>query len=320
MTYFADGRSDPPNGINGSSSPPPHFELSSLLSDGHHHNEVIEIPSNELPSTVFLDEDGNFSMKPPAKPINSVSVDNCIPIADDQRLDMDDPPVQNRDTKQALSKRKPRIVRPKPKIIISDDDHENVDKPDFKSEKIASTEGKSHKENTGEAVTMARETTWEDKPKSSKKRTAQDNVEEFPSPKRACLTQSPISIPRPKQKRYGAKGRRPVVSPMSAQVNTGLNPDFDVIPKPRQEAPQTRARAMKSKDGKQAAEVRPVAAKKNSKPNLASRKVQAAVAMNLDEDDEIDHDKTLVERVEVLYENVDPHQVFIPISYDLKFC
>jgi hypothetical protein len=152
MTYFADGRSDPPNDINGSSSPPPHFGLSPLLSDGH-HNEVIEIPFNEPPSTVFLDGDGNFSMKPPAKPINSVSVDNCIPIADDQRLDMDDPPVQNRDAKQALSKRKPRIVRSKPKIIISDDDYENVDKPNFKAEKSASTEGKSHTGNFGEAVT-----------------------------------------------------------------------------------------------------------------------------------------------------------------------
>jgi hypothetical protein len=152
MTYFADGRSDPPNGINSSSSPPPRFGLSSLLNDGH-HNEVIELPSNELPSTVFLDGDGNLSMKPPAKPINPVSVDDCTPIAGDQPLDMDDPPVQNRDTKQALPKRKPRIVRPKLKIIVSDDDYENVDKPDFKAEKLASTEGKSHKEISGEAVT-----------------------------------------------------------------------------------------------------------------------------------------------------------------------
>ena len=117
---------------------------------------MIEKPSNKLPSTVFLDGDGNFSMKPPAKPINSVSVDNYIPIAGDQRLDMDDPPVQKRDTKQALPKRKSRIVRPKPKIIVSDDDYENVDKPDFKAEKLASTEGKSHKEILGEAVTASK--------------------------------------------------------------------------------------------------------------------------------------------------------------------
>jgi hypothetical protein len=156
------------------------------------------------------------------------------------------------------------------------------------------------------------ETTGEDKPKSSKKRTAQEDVEEFPSPKRARIAQSPISNPRPKQQRYGAKGRRPVVSPMDAQVNTGF--DFDVIPKPKQEV-QTRARAMKSK---QTADILPVVAKKNSKPNLVSRNVQAA--MTLEEDDEIDHDKTLVERAEVLYENVEPRRVYIHISYDLKLC
>lgn len=117
---------------------------------------MTELPSNELPSTVFLDGDGNLSMKPPAKPINSVSVANYIPKAGDQRLDVDDPPVQNRDTKQALPKRKPRIVRPKLKIIVSDDDHENVDKLDFKAEKLASTEGKSHKEILEEAVTASK--------------------------------------------------------------------------------------------------------------------------------------------------------------------
>lgn len=156
-----------------------------------------------------------------------------------------------------------------------------------------------------------KETTGEDKPQSSKKRTAQDDVEEFPSPKRACLAQSPISNPRSKQKRYGAKGRRPVASPMSVQVNTALNFDFDVIPKPKRVV-QTRARAMKSK---QAAEVSPVVAKKNSKPTLVSRNVHAA--MTLDEDDEIDHDKTLVERAD---ENVEPRRVYIYISYDLKLC
>lgn len=166
--------------------------------------------------------------------------------------------------------------------------------------------------------TVAREATKEDQPKSPKKRMAQDSVDVFPPPKRdrkSDLVQSLIN-PRPKQKRSGVKGGRPLISSETVQVNTSSNFDFDMIPKPEQEATHTRARAMKRKDGKQVADVRPVV-EKNGKPKLFSRTALAIpVAMDLDGNDEIDHDKTLVEHVEVSYDCVEQVDTFI--SYNLN--
>ena len=133
---------------------------------------------------------------------------------------------------------------------------------------------------------------------AAKRRALHDDASdvEVPAAKRArqvmySIPPSPITLPEQRAK-YGRKSQHvSIASP--ATDNGGFDVDFDEIPKPMQDHPQTRAKAMKGKGGKVAPRPRPVTAKKSKKQFEAKEAVQRKTNVEVQ-----DADKTLVEQTE----------------------
>ena len=133
---------------------------------------------------------------------------------------------------------------------------------------------------------------------AAKRRALHDDASDVEAPAAKRARQDPDSIPPssialPEQRAmYGRKSQHVLIA-SPAKDSGGFDVDFDEIPKPMQDHPQTRAKAMKGKGGKVAPRPRPVTRKKPKKQFEAKEAVQHKSNVEVQ-----DADKTLVEQTE----------------------
>jgi hypothetical protein len=104
---------------------------------------------------------------------------------------------------------------------------------------------------------------------------------------------SPVTPPKQRSTKYGRKNQHVTIASLIEDDANGFDVNFDEIPKPKQHRFQTRAKAMKGKDGKVAPRPRPVATRKNKKQDEVTEAVPRKADVKVE-----DADKTLVEQME----------------------
>lgn len=118
---------------------------------------------------------------------------------------------------------------------------------------------------------------------------------------KATTADSPVDVTKKRPADHmDAEGSPPGKRARQTEETSGPF-NYDEIPKPRLDAAQPRARAMKGRGGKRAVKPRPVSNKKNTKQSGENQ----TIAITRDGEGD-DADKTLVEQIEPKQPEVDP--------------